>query len=222
MKVALFGGTFDPIHLGHLKAARAALRNFHLDRVLFIPGGKPPHKLRNHITPYAHRFAMVALAAKDEPKFVPSLLEAPKPDGEPNYSVDTASEVRRGLSKDDRLYFLVGLDAFLDLPNWKDYRRLLNLTEFIVVSRPSFDSLRLAEAVEEARRTVPDGERHLPPAALARAHVLARVHVPVASRDIRHAARNRQPLTGLVPRAVEEYILKEGLYRPGHSGRALR
>lgn len=224
MKIALFGGTFDPIHVGHLKAARAAIRRFGLDRVLFVPSGKPPHKLRNHVTPYPHRFAMVALAARGEPKFVASLLEAPKADGEPNYSVETASEVRRMLGRKDRLYFLVGLDAFLDLPNWREYRRLLKLAEFIVVSRPTFDSRHLAEIVEEMRRRriMPDGARRLPPAALQHAHVLSGVHVPVASRDIRRAARAGRSLTGLVPRPVEEYIRKEGLYCPGRPGRALR
>jgi nicotinate-nucleotide adenylyltransferase len=224
VKIALFGGTFDPVHIGHLKAARAAIRRFSLDRVLFVPCGKPPHKLRNHVTPYPHRFAMVALAARGEPKFVPSLLEAPKPDGKPNYSVETAGRVRRMLSKKDRLYFLLGLDAFLDLPNWKDYRRLLGLAEFIVVSRPSFDSRQLAEVIEEARRggAMPDGEPRLPLAALEGAHILAGVHVPVASRDIRRAARTGQPLAGLVPPPVEEYIVKEGLYCPGRPGRALR
>jgi nicotinate-nucleotide adenylyltransferase len=224
VKIALFGGTFDPIHIGHLKAARAAIRRFHLDQVLFVPCGKPPHKLRNHVTPYPHRFAMLALAARGEMKFVPSLLEAPKPDGEPNYSVETASRVRRVLSARDRLYFLLGLDAFLDLPNWKDYRRLLGLAEFIVVSRPSFDGRQLAEVIKEARLAghEPDTEAVLPLAALEAAHILGGVDVPVASRDIRRAARAGRPLTGLVPRPVEEYIVKEGLYCPGRPGRALQ
>lgn len=224
MNIAIFGGTFDPIHIGHLKAARAAIRHFGLDRILFVPCGKPPHKLRNHVAAFPHRFAMVALAARGEAKFVPSLLEAPKPDGEPNYSVETASQVYRTLGRDDRLYFLVGLDAFLDLPNWKEYRRLLKLAEFIVVSRPTFDSRHLAEVIQEMRRPrlTPEGARDLPQAALQHAHVLAGVRVPVASRDIRRAARAGRPLTGLVVRAVEEYIRKEGLYCPGRLGRALR
>ena len=224
VKIALFGGTFDPVHIGHLKAARAASRCFDLDRVLFVPCGKPPHKLRNHVTSYPHRFAMVALAARGEPKFVPSLLEVPKPDGEPNYSVETAGRVRRVLGGKDRLYFLLGLDAFLDLPNWKDYRRLLGLAEFIVVSRPSFDDRRLAEVIEEARRPgrMPDGAPRLPLAALEGAHILGGVHVPVASRDIRRTARLGRPLTGLVPPPVEEYIVKEGLYCPGRPGRTLQ
>ena len=221
VKIALFGGTFDPIHVGHLKAARAAIRRFDLDRVLFVPSGKPPHKLCNHVTPYPHRFAMVALALRGQPKCVPSLLEAPKPDGIPNYSVETAGRVRRELTRKDRLYFLLGLDAFLDLPNWKDYRRLLGLAAFIVVSRPGFDSRQLAEVIDEARRGVATRDG-LPLTALEGAHVLGGVHVPVASRDIRREARSGRPLIGLVPPAVEEYIAKEGLYRPEHPGQTLQ
>jgi nicotinate-nucleotide adenylyltransferase len=216
MNIAMFGGTFDPIHAGHLAAAEVAQRRFHLDQVLFIPTGNPPHKTHAGLTEFAQRFAMVAVACANEPRFVPSTVEAPTVEASPHYSIDTVRTLRRKLRQHDRLFFLVGADAFLDLPYWKDYRRLLDLVEFIVVSRPGFN--------EEALRRVPppdllparhmvqrDGSIRLRHGAI---HLLQDVDAPIASRDIRQAVRVHKPITGLVPRLVEEYILKEGLYCP--------
>jgi nicotinate-nucleotide adenylyltransferase len=215
VKIALFGGTFDPIHSGHLRAARAAARKFQLHKVLFVPSGTPPHKVGNRLTPFAHRFAMVALACEGEPRFIPSLLEAPRPDGRPHFSVDTARTAARLLGPKDQLYFLVGLDAFLDLPHWKKYRRLLDLVRFIVVSRPGFGSKEIARAIT-SNLIDAKGMRssHRAPGQDGNFLVLSGVNVPVASSDIREAVRTGRPVTGLIPRLVEEYILKEGLYRP--------
>jgi nicotinate-nucleotide adenylyltransferase len=228
MNIAIFGGTFDPIHTGHLEAARAAQRRFGLGRVLFVPTGNPPHKIPDHLTDYAQRYGMVALACAREPRFVPSTLEAPRADKSPHYSIDTVRAVRRKLRRSDRLFFLVGADAFLDLPHWKEYRRLLELAEFIVVSRPGFDPEALRQVVPPdllpARR-----HRRLaaePPTVRASArrgadtirlrhgavHILRGVDAPIAARDIRQAVRARKPITGVVPKLVEEYIRREGLY----------
>ena len=223
MNIALYGGTFDPLHAGHLAAARAARRHFGLDKILFIPTGNPPHKIHDHLTDYAERYAMVALACAGEPAFVPSRLESPTSNGSPRYSIDTVRAVRRKLRRHDRLYFLLGVDAFLDLPHWKDFRRLLDSVEFIVVSRHGFDAgairavappdllpaRRLAERADTIRL------RH------GAIHLLRGVDAPVASRDIRQAIQARKPIAGLVPPLVEEYILKEGLYRPNSGGRSL-
>ena len=223
MNIAFFGGTFDPVHTGQLRAARAALVRFQLDRVLFVPSGTPPHKQSAGLTPYPHRFAMVALATRGEPAFVPSLLEAPRPDGRPNYSVETVETVRRALRAKDRFYFILGLDSFLDLPNWKDYRRLCELVEFIVVSRPGFGNRgTLAPPGGRGRSGAPRTWADALGVRRAEVHLLSGVHVPVASRDIRRAARAAQPLAGLVPPLVEEYIVKEELYRPGRPGRVLK
>jgi nicotinate-nucleotide adenylyltransferase len=224
VNIALFGGTFDPIHAGHLAAARAARRRFRLDQVLFIPTGNPPHKTRNHLTVYAHRYAMVSLACAGEPRFVPSTIEAPTADGSPRYSIDTVRALERKLGRGDRLYFLLGVDAFLDLPLWKEFRRLLDSVEFIVVSRPGFDASAIRKVVPPdllssrclSPRAATIGLRH------GAIHILSGVDAPVASRDIRQAVRARQPLTGLVPPLVEEYIRKEGLYRTGATRRRLK
>jgi nicotinate-nucleotide adenylyltransferase len=223
MNIALFGGTFDPIHAGHLAAARAAARRFLLDRVLFVPTGNPPHKTHDHLTDYPQRYAMVSLACAGEARFIPSTIEAPTVDGRPRYSIDTVRAARRRLRQHDRLFFLAGADAFLDLPHWREFRRLLDSVEFIVVSRPGFeeDALRgvappdLMPARRLAQRAGTIRLRH------GAIHLLAGVDSPVASREIRQAVRAQKPITGLVPKLVEEYILKERLYAPSAAGKRL-
>jgi len=226
VKIGLFGGTFDPIHVGHVQAARAALRRLGLDRVLFIPTGYPPHKHGDHLTTFPQRYAMVALACAGDRRLVPSLLEAPTTEGKPCFSIDTVRKVRRVLHKSDRLFFLIGVDAFLELPCWKEFRKLLDLVDFIVVSRPGFDANEIRKVVPE-EMILPGGVSHPArvPASAKRGspdvirlrssavHVLGGVHMPVSSHDIRQAIAAGRSVTGLVPRLVEEYILKEGLYR---------
>jgi nicotinate-nucleotide adenylyltransferase len=216
VRIALFGGTFDPIHSGHLRAAKAAARRFRLDRILFIPSGHPPHKVKDRLTPFPHRYAMVTLACTEDPRFVPSLLESPTPDAGPRYSVDTVRAAKRALDRGDELFFLIGVDAFLDLPQWKDYRRLLDSVNLIVVSRPGF-------AMKEIVRTIPSGlvrkpSGRTPPNTLrmrrTSLHVLEDIDIAIASRNIREAIRAGRRVAGLVPQLVEQYIVKEGLYRP--------
>jgi nicotinate-nucleotide adenylyltransferase len=233
VKVALFGGTFDPIHSGHLQAARAAARRFQLDQILFVPSGHPPHKVSDHLTDFAHRYAMVVLACAGESRFVPSLLESPARDGRPRYSVYTARAVKRALEPKDELFFLMGVDALLDLHHWRDYRALLNLVTVIVVTRPGFDEREIWQVLPkdiirpdhrprpalekppsqgrrgEPHTSVQPGVLRLPQAAL---HILSGVHAPVASRDIRRAVAAGRSIRKLVPSAVESYISKEGLY----------
>jgi nicotinate-nucleotide adenylyltransferase len=210
VKIALFGGTFDPIHFGHLRAARAAVRKFRLDQILFVPSGHPPHKPEGDLTPFAHRFAMVSLACAGEAKFVPSLLEVP--DGEPQYSIDTVQRFKKSFGPQDHLFFMVGMDAFLDLPHWKDPRKLLNLIDFIIVSRPGFrveDILKVipTQMVKKHRREKVIQLRRV------QLYILDGVHVPVASHEIRSAIRNGRSVAGLIPPLVEEYIMKEKVYQ---------
>ena len=116
MKVGLFGGTFDPVHLGHMAVARAAAGKFDLGRIYFAPADLPPHKQKRRLTDFQHRFAMLALATVDDPRFVPSLLDAHT--GQPNYSLDTVRRLKSTLKKIDKLYFLIGIDAFKDISTW--------------------------------------------------------------------------------------------------------
>lgn len=224
MNIALFGGTFDPIHSGHLRAAVAAARQYRLERILFVPSGNPPHKVGNNLTEFAHRYSMVVLACAGDRRFVPSMLEAPTAAGRPQYSINTVRKVRRSLAAKDRLFFLLGVDAFLDLPHWKDYRQLLDLADFIVVSRPGYSNSKIEKVVPPALlRGDPRGLRRNT-LTLRRSviHILRGVDVPVASRDIRQAIRAGRPVAGLVPPLVEEYLRKEALYRSASAARRTR
>ena len=137
MRVALFGGSFDPPHHGHIAIATAAADVFDLDSVLFAPVGRQPLKTVVAPAPFADRLAMVELACSPEPRFAVSELDAPRPDGAPNYTVDTLETLHETMP-DTRLFNLVGADSFLDLPLWHGPERLLELAEWIVVSRPGF------------------------------------------------------------------------------------
>ncbi len=214
MKIAIFGGTFDPIHTGHLRAAKAAARKYHLDKVLFVPTGCPPHKIADGLTDFHHRFAMVALACAGQAHLVPAALEAPDSNRSPHYSIDTVRRLLRRLGPRDELYFLIGMDAFLDLPHWKQFRRLLDLVNFIVVSRPGFDSRDIqkvipAELLGSPRRRAVRDRLCLRKTTM---NILRGVEVPLASSDIRDCIRRKLSIAGGVPPLVEQYILKEGLY----------
>ncbi|HUY12017.1 MAG TPA: nicotinate-nucleotide adenylyltransferase [Terriglobia bacterium] len=222
MKIALFGGTFDPVHVGHLRAAEAAARHFHLDQVLFIPSGNPPHKVDDHLTPFLHRFAMVALACAGNPRFVPSSLETPCADGRLHYSINTVRTARRQLRSSDKLYFLIGLDAFLDLPHWKNYRSLLDLVDFVVVSRPGFRIENILQVIPPSIRTDSSWRRDSILLKHSTLHVLSGVDVPAASREIREAIEKRRGLKGLLPPLVEEYVIKQAVYSSPRPIRKLR
>jgi nicotinate-nucleotide adenylyltransferase len=233
MKTALFGGTFDPVHLGHIAVARAAADKFDLGRVYFVPADLPPHKQKRRLTNFQHRFAMLALATAEDPRFVPSLLDAHT--GQPNYSVDTVRRLKATLKKSDKLYFLIGIDAFKDIGTWYKPVELLSETEFIVVSRPGFSLADVGRALPEPLRP-PDGMlnavRHQRPEGTiaipgATIHLLGEVREKVSSTQIRAAAhRSVKQLSRYVPRLVAEYIKKEHLYvggadteKPGAAGR---
>ena len=227
-RIALFGGTFDPIHLGHLAVAQAALRAFRLDRVIFIPSAHPPHKPLSELLPYEHRFAMVALACAGHRRFVPSLAECADGAGPTAfYSVDTVRRFRNEFNASgDRLYFIVGADSFLQIATWKDYRTLLGLCDFVVASRPGFrtDALRqaippelLAQSPRVATRSAHrKGLRGLRSIALrdTTVYLLDTVSSRVSATDVRRRLDRGKSVRGLVPPNVEEYIYKQAVYRP--------
>lgn len=223
MKIALFGGTFDPVHLGHLGVARAAAEKFSLGLVYFIPADIPPHKQKCKLTDFQHRFAMLALAAADEPRFVPSLLDAPT--GEPNYSIDMVRRFKKTLKKSDKLYFLIGMDAFQDIATWRQPEELLLECDFIVAARPGYSLAEVGRVLPESLR--PSSARldalrkqrtngTIPLAGGTAIHLLPEVHERVSSTQIRAAARQSvKQLSRYVPRLVAEYIKKEHLYVAG-------
>jgi len=237
MNIGLFGGSFDPIHRGHVALAQAAASRYALRQVLFVPANVPPHKQKHPLTAFIHRYAMVTLATQDERGFVPSLLEAPadaaelrsagKPraavptSGGVNYSIDTVRRLKQTLKKSDRLFFLIGMDAFRDVAKWREARALLAECDFIVASRPGFSLRDVAESLPEDLRPPAAVTRHfhkqpakgdlvLPGVTL---HLLEGVHQSVSATAIRAAAVQGKPLARWLDPRVADYVRKHGLYR---------
>jgi len=189
MRLALFGGTFDPIHTAHLTVAREAAAQFHLDQVWFVPAAHPPHKSDHTGAGYEDRFHMTALACQADPRFIASRLEA----GEgKNYSVDTIERVRK---EGEEPYFIIGADAFAEITSWHRWQDLVRLTEFIVVTRP--------------------GHHYVAPPG-ARVDRLETVALPVSSSDIRRQLACGV-IPPELPEAVGNYILEHGLYQGSKS-----
>ena len=211
--VAVFGGTFDPIHSGHLAVAEAAQRRFHLDAIYFIPSSRPPHKAQKELTPFDHRYAMVALACAEHPGFFPSLAEAPTNPPHVFYTIDTVRKFRRA-HPEDHLYFIVGADQFLELPTWKSYESLLDACDFIIASRPGFriDALRLVVPPEKLGRA-PREDANKIVLRKSAIHMLTTVASHVSSTEVRTRLERKASVRGLVPARVEEYILGQALYR---------
>jgi len=187
VRLALFGGTFDPIHNAHIAVAREAADHFQLGQVLFIPNAIPPHKQRQATASYAHRLAMAELAAQADPRFAASRLEAGQTK---SYSILTIERVRGELAPDADLFFLIGADAFSEIETWFRWRDVLEQVEFIVLSRPGYTY------------DIPAG---------ARVHRLETLQLEVSSTAIRHllAAGGAPPE---LPPAVLEYIRANALY----------
>jgi nicotinate-nucleotide adenylyltransferase len=229
MKLGFFGGTFDPIHRGHLALAQAAREQFGLARVLFVPANSPPHKQQQPLSAFAHRYAMVTLATAEDKAFLPSLLEAPpdtippagKRKAEPvNYSIDTIRRLRATLKKIDQIFFLIGIDAFREIAKWHEPEALFRECEFIVASRPGYsladvanslpDKLRPAAHVTKPFEKQPArGDLVLNGATV---HVLDSVHHAISATAIREAASAGKPLAKFVHPPVADYIKKTGLY----------
>ena len=213
MNIALFGGTFDPVHSGHLVAARAAQAAFSLDQVHFVPARVPPHKRERHLTAFAHRYAMVALACAGMPDFIPSLLDAGEEEpAAPSYSITTVRKMRALLSPRDRLHYLIGVDAFLDIGQWNECVALLDAAEFIVVSRPGFSIARVAEVIPPELHASAMSD-HTIELRDTRVHLLTTVEADISSSEIRSLAAREQSICGLVPDTVAGYVRKLNLYQ---------
>ena len=199
MRLGVLGGTFDPVHLGHQIIAEEARVNLSLDKVIFVPAGRPWFKEGVEITPSADRLAMLNIAVCSNPSFEIDVLEVERPG--PTYTADTMNELRSRVGEEAELYFIVGLDALAELPSWKDPDRLADLCCFAGMKRPGytdFDILGL--------------EREIPGVS-GKIHLVDNLLVDISSSDIRRRVREGLPISYLVPEEVEEYIKEKGLYR---------
>jgi nicotinate-nucleotide adenylyltransferase len=228
MNVGLFGGTFDPVHRGHVALARAAMELCKLHRIYFVPAHIPPHKQKRPLTGFAHRFAMLALATASEKAFVPSLLEAP-PHGtgsrkdleKPNYTIDTVRRLKGELSSRDNLFLLIGIDAFAEIAKWHEAESLFRECTFIVGGRPGYSLADVANALPERLRPraevtkpfhkqKPAGDLMLPG---VRIHLIEDLHQPASATAIREAASAGKPLGRFLDASVADYIKKMALYK---------
>jgi nicotinate-nucleotide adenylyltransferase len=214
MRIGLFGGTFDPIHWGHLRSAEEVREAFALDRILFVPTAKPPHKRSQTKTSARDRLAMVRLALASNPYFKVSTVEINRPGV--SYSVDTLRHFAHSKRVNDIYYFILGLDAFREIETWKDFEEVFSLSNFIVTSRPGTRNASLLSGVSIAVRKlfcydpIENTHRHRSGTTL---HFLQLTDFAVSASDIRARVRDGKSIRYLVPDPVEKYIKQRRLYR---------
>lgn len=220
MKIGLFGGTFDPIHWGHLRSAEEVREAFRLDRIIFIPTSIQPLK-RDAASAATDRLAMARLATADNRAFTVSDIEVKRPGK--SFTVDTLRDFAARRPKHS-IYFIIGMDAFRDIGRWKDFKELFALAHFIVHSRPgSGDRFGSAAIPVAARKSfcydrARDAFRHK---SGTRLHFLRLTDIAISASEIRSRVRKGKTIRYLVPEKVERYIKRRGLYRASRRGRAL-
>jgi nicotinate-nucleotide adenylyltransferase len=197
-RLGIMGGTFDPIHIGHLLMAEEARQAFSLDRVVFVPNGRPAHKKSYQVTQPDDRYAMAELATASNPYFLCSRIEVDRPG--PSYAIDTIRAFHAEYPDLDALYFITGADAILQILTWHDYKALMRECMFIAVTRPGFILERIWEIV--------------PADLLERVSFLSIPGLDISSTELRRRIREGRSVKYLTPEAVEQHIVSHGLYRP--------
>ena len=196
-RVGIFGGTFDPIHMGHLIVAETIMDEFHLDKVVFIPAAVPPHKLDRQISPAKHRYMMTMLATCSNPRFQVSDMEMHRQG--PSYSRDTLAQLLKEHGRDTEFYFIVGADSVENLHTWNRIDELLTMCHFIGASRPGCmpDMEKIAQRFGSLAEKI---------------HCLETPELEISSTEIRHRVGQKRTIRYIVPETVEQYIYKEKLY----------
>lgn len=212
MKIGILGGTFNPIHLAHLRIAEEVRENLALDRVLFIPAAAPPHKLMQGELPFAKRCELVRMAVTDNPVFELSQIEGER-EGK-SYSIDTLRSLRERHPYDE-LFFIIGSDSFLEFSTWHEYRSIFEIASIVVVERPGAQVKSLADSLPAGVYSdftrVPDANRLIHRSG-HQVHYFGECLLDISSTRIRTLARQGRTIRYLVPEAVERYIMEQGLY----------
>jgi nicotinate-nucleotide adenylyltransferase len=198
-KIGIMGGTFDPIHTGHLATAEAVRVEYDLEKVLFIPAANPPHKQHFQVAKSLHRYIMTVMATHSNPHFYVSSIEIERPGL--SYAIDTVLELISQYGVNTEFYFIVGSDTVSELPSWKDIGRLLEICHFIAANRPGS-----AYALDDVIKLF--GEQ-----GYNRIHSLPTPELEISSTDIREKVRQGRSIKYIVPESVENYICKENLYK---------
>ncbi len=198
MRIGILGGTFDPIHYGHLFIAEEARARFRLNNVVFIPNGQPPHKNGAEITPARHRFAMTQTGIAGNPHFLCSPIEVQR--AGVSYTVDTLAALRE-MYPEAELFYITGVDAVAEILTWKRHADVIRMATFLAATRPGFDLKTLKEK--------------LPQEYLARVLLIGSTYLGISSTDIRDRVRQNLPARYLTPDSVLKYIYKNQLYSAG-------
>lgn len=214
MRLGLLGGTFNPIHFGHLRSAEEIYQNLKLDHIIFIPAAIPPHKDIKKITSFFQRFKMTSLAIKGYSHFSVSDIEERLPGK--SYSIETLKYLHKTYGEEVAFYFILGLDEFLNIGSWKDYRELFTLSNFVVIDRPGYPRSKVNEIItqELSEDFVFDARdnRFIHPSNYS-IYLRQTTLIDISSTKIREYATKGQSIRFLIPDAVYEYICREGLYR---------
>ena len=196
-RIGVIGGTFDPIHYGHLAAAEEARVRVNLEKVLFVVALLPPHKLDEDVTPVEHRLAMVRLGIASNPHFEISLVDVDRPG--PSFTVDTISMLQEQWGPDTELFFVMGLDSLVEVPTWHQPERLIRLCHLVAVSRPRFEvDMRQLEASVSGISS--------------RVEIIDMPEVDISSSDLQRRVKEGLPIKYQVPEEVERYIIEHRLY----------
>ncbi len=215
-KIGIMGGTFDPVHYGHLRAAEEALEALGLDRILFVPAASPPHKFQAGIQEFEHRMEMLRRAVEDHPQFEVSDLERQIPGK--SYTAVTLRKLHGLLPEESRLFFLLGMDAFLELNTWWHYRELFALSSLVVLRRPGHEEGQIPVFLKEHVSPLYEleaGSGVFVHPELLPVVVVQNTYLGISSTRIRWLAAHGKSIRYLVPHEVLRYIAKERLYEPG-------
>lgn len=202
-KIGVMGGTFNPVHNGHLVTAQEALSQFKLDKVIFIPTGNPPHKIENEVASAEDRYIMTVIATSSNSNFFVSRMEIDRKGK--SYTIDTVRQLRKIYGKNSLLYFITGADAILEILTWKNTGEIVSLCKFIAATRPGYNLSRIK-----------DLRKRLSGKAGATNKKISVMEIPalsISSTDIRNRVRHKRPIDYLLPEGVSNYILKHGLYK---------
>jgi len=216
LRIGILGGTFDPIHLGHLRSAEEICQELDLEKVYLIPSASPPHKTNEAVTPFSHRLAMTRLAANISPCLEAVDLEGRRPGH--SYSIETLRELHRIFGPDAEIFFILGMDAFLEIRTWKECEHLFDYAHFVIISRAGFetDSSALSGVLSDLGVGI-DLEAGGPDLFTAPSGKTVRLVnttlMDISSTRIREMVRDNRSIRFLVPEDVGIYIAKNGLYR---------
>ncbi len=203
VKIGIMGGTFNPIHHGHLVAAGEALSQFKLDKVIFIPSGDPPHKNASEEMIAEHRYLMTVIATSANNNFFVSRIEIDRKGK--SYTIDTVTELKKIYGESTGLYFITGADAILEILTWKNTEKIIKICSFIAATRPGYNISRIQDLKERLFKKTKNN--------IEKIFVMEVPALAISSTDIRQRVKEKRPIDYLVPEGVSNYILKHGLYR---------